>query len=397
MPLYNYEAIDPSGRKIKDAFTASNEEEMKLALRGKGLIPLSIKAGEARESVFFERISLKDLLTFTQELGNLLDSGLPIDRALYVLSEHSEKKAMKSVVREVYIDIQKGNTLSYSMAKHKIFPRVYINMIKAGESGGILEVVIKRLVSFLETSMSFREEIISAMIYPILLSGVGGLAVAVLMLYVVPNFSKIFSDMGQTLPLPTLMLIKVSGLFSSYWWAILGAIAAVIFMIRSYGKTTEGKSYMDNLKLKIPVLNKLIMKMIISRFARTLGTLLQSGVPILEAIRISRDVIDNDAISKKLFLLEEGVSKGRGISQPMKESGVFPPIFNQMVIVGEEAGRLEETFLLIAERFEAETRNLIKRFVSLFEPALILIMGVIVGLIVISMLLGIFSINDIPI
>jgi general secretion pathway protein F len=397
MPLYNYEAIDSSGRKIKDFFTASNEEEMKSALRGKGLIPLSIKAGEARESGFFERISLKDLLTFTQELGNLLDSGLPIDRALYVLSEHSEKKAMKSVVREVYIDIQKGNTLSYSMAKHKIFPRVYINMIRAGESGGILEVVIKRLVSFLETSMSFREEIISAMIYPILLSGVGGLAVAVLMLYVVPNFSKIFSDMGQTLPLPTLMLIKVSGLFSSYWWAILGAIAAVIFMIRSYGKTTEGKSYMDNLKLKIPVLNKLTMKLIISRFARTLGTLLQSGVPILEAIRISRDVIDNDAISKKLFLLEEGVSKGRGISQPMKESGVFPPIFNQMVIVGEEAGRLEETFLLIAERFEAETRNLIKRFVSLFEPALILVMGVIVGLIVISMLLGIFSINDIPI
>jgi len=397
MPLYNYEAIDSSGKKIKDAFTASNEEEMKSALRGKGLIPLSIKAGEAKESGFFERISLKDLLTFTQELGNLLDSGLPIDRALYVLSEHSEKKAMKSVVREVYIDIQKGNTLSYSMAKHKIFPRVYINMIKAGESGGILEVVIKRLVSFLETSMSFKEEIISAMIYPILLSGVGGLAVAVLMLYVVPNFSKIFSDMGQTLPLPTLMLIKVSGLFSSYWWAILAAIAAVIFMIRSYGKTTEGKSYIDNLKLKIPVLNKLTMKMIISRFSRTLGTLLQSGVPILEAIRISRDVIDNDAISKKLFLLEEGVSKGRGISQPMKESGVFPPIFNQMVIVGEEAGKLEETFLLIAERFEVETRNLIKRFVSLFEPALILIMGVIVGLIVISMLLGIFSINDIPI
>ena len=159
---------------------------------------------------------------------------------------------MRSVVREVYIDIQKGNTLSYSMAKHKIFPRVYINMIKAGESGGILEVVIKRLVSFLETSMSFREEIISAMIYPILLSGVGGLAVAVLMLYVVPNFSKIFSDMGQTLPLPTLMLIKVSGLFSSYWWAILGAIAAVIFMIRSYGKTTEGKSLHGQSEIEDP-------------------------------------------------------------------------------------------------------------------------------------------------
>jgi len=397
MPLYNYEAVDHSGRKIKDSLTSSNEGELKATLREKGLIPVSIKLGEVKEGSFFERISLKDLLTFTQELGNLLDAGLPIDRALYVLSEHSEKKALRSIIREVYIDIQKGNTLSSAMGKHKIFPRVYINMIKAGESGGILEVVIKRLVSFLETSSSFREEIISALIYPVLLTTVGGLAVAVLMLYVVPNFSKIFEDMGQTLPLPTLMLIKVSALFSSYWWAIFAAIASIVFMVRSYAKTVEGKSHIDNLVMKAPVLNKVMMKLIISRFSRTFGTLLQSGVPILEAIRISRDVIDNDAVSKRLLLLEEGVSKGRGISQPLKESEVFPPIFNQMVIVGEEAGKLEETFLLIAERFEVETRNLIKRFVSLFEPALILVMGVIVGLIVISMLIGIFSINDIPI
>lgn len=397
MPLYNYEAIDPTGRKIRDSLASSNEGELKAVLREKGLTPLSIKLGEARESSFFDRISLKDLLTFTQELGNLLDSGLPIDRALYVLSEHAEKKALRAVIREVYIDIQKGNTLSYAMGKHKVFPRVYINMIKAGESGGILEVVIKRLVSFLETSISFREEIISALIYPILLTTVGGLAVAVLMLYVVPNFSKIFEDMGQALPMPTLMLIRFSSIFSSYWWAIFGALVVAVLLIREYTKTVEGKSYIDTMKLRIPVLKKLMLKLIISRFSRTLGTLLQSGVPILEAIRISRDVIDNDSISRKLLLLEEGVSKGRGISQPLKESGVFPPIFNQMVIVGEEAGRLEETFLLIAERFEVETRNLIKRFVSLFEPALILVMGVIVGLIVISMLIGIFSINDIPI
>ena len=397
MPLFNYEAIDPSGRKIKDAMASSTEGELKSALREKGLTLLSFKISEARESSLFERVSLKDLLTFTQELGNLLDSGLPVDRALYVLSEHAEKKAMRSVIREVYIDIQKGNTLSFAMGKHKVFPRVYINMIKAGESGGILETVIKRLASFLETSISFREEIISALIYPILLTTVGGLAVAVLMLYVVPNFSQIFEDMGQALPLPTLILIQVSTAFSSYWWAILAVILVSGFLIRGYTKTGEGKNYLDNLKLKIPVLNKLSMKLIISRFARTFGTLLQSGVPILEAIRVSRDVIDNDAISKRLLLLEEGISKGRGVAQPLKESGVFPPIFNQMVIVGEEAGKLEETFLLIAERFEAETRNLIKRFVSLFEPALILIMGVIVGLIVISMLIGIFSINDIPI
>jgi general secretion pathway protein F len=226
---------------------------------------------------------------------------------------------------------------------------------------------------------------------------VGGLAIAVLMIYVIPNFSKIFEDMGQSLPLPTLILIKASSFFASYWWAILAGIAGLAALARWYVKTDEGKRLIDNLKLRLPVLNKLNMKFIIARFARTFGTLLQSGVPILEAIRVSRDVIDNDQISKRLVVLEEGVSKGRGIAAPLRESNVFPAIFNQMVAVGEEAGRLEETFLLIAERFETDTRNYIKRFVSLFEPALILLMGMVIGLIVISMLMGIFSINEISI
>lgn len=397
MPLYTYEAIDTSGKKVKETISSADEDTLKSTLRGMGLVPVSIRISEARESSFFQRISSEDILVFTQELGNLLDSGLPIDRALFVLSEHAEKKALRAIIKEVYIDIQKGNTLSNAMGKHKIFPRLYINMIRAGEAGGILEVVIKRLVVFLETTLTFKKEIISALIYPILLTVVGGLAVTVLMLYVIPNFSKIFSDMGQTLPLPTMILIKVSDLFASYWWAFLGGIIGLSVLLRGYLRTAEGKNYLDNLKLKVPVLKKLSMKFIIARFSRTFGTLLQSGVPILEAIRVSRDVIDNDVISQKLSVLEEGVSKGKGISVPLRESGVFPAIFNQMVTVGEEAGKLEETFLLIADRFETDTRNLIKRFVSLFEPVLILLMGLVVGLIVISMLMGIFSINEIPI
>ena len=397
MPLYSYEAIDHSGKKVKERISSSDEDTLKSTLRGMGLVPLIIKIDESKESTFFQRISSEDILIFTQELGNLLESGLPIDRALYVLSEHSEKKALRAIIKEVYVDIQKGNTLSNAMGKHKVFPRLYINMIRAGEAGGILEVVIKRLVVFLETSINFKKEIVSALIYPVLLMVVGGLAVAVLMLYVIPNFSKIFSDMGQALPLPTMILIKVSSLFAAYWWVFLGGMIGLILLVRGYAKTAEGKSYIDNLKLKLPVLKTLNMKFIIARFSRTFGTLLQSGVPILETIRVSRDVIDNDVISKKLIVLEEGVSKGKGISVPLRESGVFPAIFNQMVAVGEEAGKLEDTFLLIADRFEADTRNLIKRFVSLFEPALILLMGLVVGLIVISMLMGIFSINEIPI
>ena len=396
MPQFTYEAVDPFGRKIRENASYPDESVLRSSLREKGLKPLSIKVSEQKESSFFERISGKDLLTFTQELGNLLDAGLPIDRALYVLAEHSEKKSFRAIIREVYIDIQKGNTLSYSMGRHTIFPRLYVNMIKAGESGGILETVIKRLVTFLETTIAFKEEIVSAMIYPILLTTVGGLAVAVLMLYVIPNFSKMFADMGQALPLPTLVLIRASEAFASYWWAAATALVLAVFLIRGYSKTAEGKVYIDNLKISVPVLKKISMRLIISRFARTFGTLLQSGVPIIEAIRISRDVIDNDTVSKNLAVIEDGVSKGKGISQPLRESGIFPPIVTQMVTVGEEAGKVEETFLLIAERFEAETKSLIKRFVSLFEPALILLMGLVVGFIVISMLVGIFSINEIP-
>src|SRR3990172_505443 len=246
MPLYMYEAVDSSGRKIKESASHPDENTLKAVLREKGIILLSIRVSESKETTFFERITTKDLLTFTQELGNLLDAGLPIDRALYVLSEHSEKKSFRAVIREVYIDIQKGNTLSFAMGKHRVFPRVYVNMIKAGESGGILETVIKRLVAFLETTISFKEEITSAMVYPILLTTVGGFAVAVLMLYVIPNFSKIFTDMGQALPLPTMVLIKTSEAFASYWWVGLGGTAAAVFLVRGYAKTAEGKAYLDS-------------------------------------------------------------------------------------------------------------------------------------------------------
>ncbi|GAB4485660.1 MAG: type II secretion system F family protein [Thermodesulfovibrionales bacterium] len=396
MPLYSYEAVDSRGRKVKETLSSSDEATLKTTLRSMGLIPISIRAAEAKKSFFYQRISTKDLLTFTQELGNLLDAGLPIDRALYTLSEHSENRAFRMIIKEVSIEIQRGGTLSSSLAKHRVFPRVYVNMIRAGESGGMLDAVIKRLVVFLETTTTFKDEIISALIYPILLSLVGGLAVAVLMLYVIPNFSQIFSDMGQALPLPTMILIRTSEFFAAYWWALLGALAGGAVLLRAYLTTAEGKTFLDTALVSLPAVKKVTIKFIIARFSRTLGTLLQSGVPILEAIKISREVIDNDVVSQRLKVLEEGVSKGRGISAPLRESQVFPPIFNQMVAVGEEAGRLEDTFLLIAERFEVETKNLIKRFVSLFEPALILVMGLVVGFIVISMLIGIFSINEMP-
>ncbi|MEK6581706.1 MAG: type II secretion system F family protein [Nitrospirota bacterium] len=397
MPLFSYEAVDSNGNKIRESLDALNEDAIKSDLRVRGLIPLSIKPVEAKNVSLFERVTQKDLLIFTQELGNLLESGLPVDRALYVLSESSEKKTFRAIIREVYIDIQRGQSLSQALSKHKIFPGLYVNMIKAGEAGGILEAVIKRLASFLETSATFREEMTSALVYPMVLTIVGGLAVVFLMLYVIPKFAKIFADMGQALPLPTTILLNISTFFISYWWAVAGLVTIAVIATRRYIMTSEGKTFVDSLKLKTPVIKRLNLKLIIARFSRTLGTLLQSGVPILEAIGISRTVVGNEIMSNRLKAIEDGISKGNGIAKPLKESNIFPPVVVQMVIVGEETGRLDETFLLIAERFETESRSLIKRVVRLYEPVLILLMGIVVGFIVISMLLAIFSINEIPI
>ena len=397
MPLFSYEAVDSNGNKIRESLDALNEDAIKSDLRVRGLIPLSIKPVDAKNVSLFERVTQKDLLIFTQELGNLLESGLPVDRALYVLSESSEKKTFRAIIREVYIDIQRGQSLSQALSKHKIFPGLYVNMIKAGEAGGILEAVIKRLASFLETSATFREEMTSALVYPMVLTIVGGLAVVFLMLYVIPKFAKIFADMGQALPLPTTILLNISTFFISYWWAVAGLVTIAVIATRRYIMTSEGKTFVDSLKLKTPVIKRLNLKLIIARFSRTLGTLLQSGVPILEAIGISRTVVGNEIMSNRLKAIEDGISKGNGIAKPLKESNIFPPVVVQMVIVGEETGRLDETFLLIAERFETESRSLIKRVVRLYEPVLILLMGIVVGFIVISMLLAIFSINEIPI
>lgn len=396
MPLFSYEAVDRAGKKVRASADAADESTLKAELQGKGLMPLAISAAERKRSFGIRKVTGKDLLLFSRELASLLEAGLPLDRALLVLSQHSENEALGAVVKQIYIDIQHGQSLSQALSKHKIFPKLYVNMIRAGEMGGILEQVLKRLAVFFETTAAFKEEIISALIYPLLLTSVGGMAVTVLMLYVVPRFAKIFEDMGQALPLPTRILMGTSDWLLSYWWGIALAAGVSVMLALSYARTAEGRLFMDGLKLRAPVIRGIHLKLVIARFTRTLATLLQSGVPILEAVKVSRDVTGNEVVSRRLAAVEEGIGKGRGVSAPLEESGVFPPIVTQMIAVGEEAGRLEETFIMVAERFEAETRTMIKRTIGLIEPALILVMGLVVGFIVISMLVAVFSIHEIP-
>jgi len=397
MPVYVYEAADRAGRKRSASAEAPDERNLRETLRRKGLTPISIRPFEPRRGLLLKRVTKKDLLNFTSELGSLLEAGLPVDRAIFILSENAQKDEMRGILREICADIQKGQSLSQAMARHRIFPRVYVNMIKAGEAGGILEQVIKRLADFLETTASFRDEVVSAIIYPAFLVVIGGAAVAVLILWVIPMFAGIFEDMGESLPAPTLVLLGISKIIFGYWWVGLLAAVFLSVLVASYSKTSEGRLFMDSLRMKVPVVKTLHLKFAVARFSRTLGTLMQSGVPVLQAVRISREVLGSELMSQKLRVLEEGIQKGRGVAAPLRETGVFPATVGEMISVGEEAGRLEETFLMVAGRFEQESRSTLKRAISLLEPALILCMGLIVGFVVVSMLLAVFSINEIPI
>jgi|Deesub1362B_J571_1020462.scaffolds.fasta_scaffold00061_31 general secretion pathway protein F len=397
MPVFVYEAVDKRGKKVSAKREAPDRNALKEALKKEGWIPLHISLYRpSKLDALIHRITTKDILIFTQELADLLEAGLPLDKAIFILSQHSEKEQFREILSEIYRDIQRGQSLSQALSTHKCFPKLYVNMVKAAETGGILEPVLRRLALFMETTTQFKEDVISAMVYPLLLTFVGSLAVGVLMIYVIPRFANIFKEMGEALPLPTLLLLYISSFISKAWWIVLILLVIGVYFLKKYSQTPEGKKLLDSARLKLPILSRLQLKIYISRFSRTMGTLLKSGVPVLSAIRIAREVTGNEIVSEKLKILEEGVRKGQGITVPLRESKVFPEVVLQMVAVGEEAGRLEETFLHIAERYEAETRSMIKRLVSFIEPAIILVMGIFVGFIVISMLLAIFSINEIP-
>jgi type II secretory pathway component PulF len=269
-------------------------------------------------------------------------------------------------------------------------------MVRAGEVGGVLEPVLVRLGMFLETSQDLKEYIISAMVYPIFLVFVGGASIIVLLTFVIPKFSLIFSDLGAAIPLSTQILLGLSSFTRSYWWVVVTGILLLYYSFWRYSRTSEGKLNIDKQKIRLPMFGQLIIKVEVARFSRTLGTLIQSGVPILQALALVKDIIGNRVIAASMDDIREKVQKGDRLSKPLTSSGYFPSLAIQMVTVGEETGRLDEMLLKVAENYEKIVKSMVKRLIGLLEPAMILIMGLLVGFIVISMLMAIFSINEIP-
>ncbi|WP_027358787.1 type II secretion system F family protein [Desulforegula conservatrix] len=407
MPSFQYKASDTSGKIQKGLIDAENEMGAASLLQKKGLIPIRIEQGVNQNKADSDiigflkkassRVKSRDVMLFTQDLASLLAAGLPLDKALLVLSGSSENAAMGAIIREVLVAVQGGAYLSIALSRHpSAFSEFYINMIRAGEAGGVLEKVLERLGTFLETGQELREFISSALVYPIFLLVAGGVSVAILMGYVIPKFSMIFEGMGSALPISTKILLFISNGVKNYWWLGLIMIGAIVWGYKKFESTQSGRIKIDTFKLKMPILGDIIQKSDSARFSRTLGTLLQSGVPILDAIKLVKEIISNKVIASSLDSVHKRVKEGDRLSNALASVEIFPFLAIQMITVGEESGRMDEMLMKVADNYEKTLRNLLKRLISLLEPALILVMGVVVGGIVISMLLGIFSINDIP-
>ena len=408
MSIYLYKATNSSGKVVNGSLEAEGEKGVVAELHNMGFIPMRITLSKGsgkrldvdiskQISSFFKGVSGKDILAFTQDLSTLLESGLPVDRALSILIDAAEKETVKEMVGDILKTVQGGGYLSDAMAKHpKVFSTFYVNMVRAGEIGGVLESVLGRLGAFLESSQDLKDYIKSALVYPLFLSFVGGASIIILLTFVIPKFSVIFSDMGQAIPFSTRFLLGLSEVLRAYWWVILGGLGAIFFFLRRYFRTRAGRLRLDRNKLSLPIAGELVKKIEVARFARTLGTLTKSGVPILQALVLVKDIIGNRVIAKSMEEVYDRVKEGDKLSKPLSDSGVFPSLAIQMITVGEETGRLDSMLLRVAENYEKMVRDTVKRFISLLEPAMILAMGLVVGFVVISMLMAIFSMNEMP-
>ncbi len=397
MAIFSYKATSRDG-VISGGFIEALDEASALdRLKSSGVIPLKILAqSEDKKKLFSLRRSAgADLTIFTTELSALLGAGLPLDRSLSILSEIAGGGAMKQVVQSIVKSIREGSSFSDALRRHPdVFPRLYVNMVHAGEAGGVVNVVLDKLNEFLESSKELKESIVSAMIYPVILGFTGGTSVVVLLTYVLPKFTVIFKEMGTSLPLPTQILLIISDILRSYWWIVASATAAAWIIFKSYIKSAEGRYQFDAVKLKL--LRDIITKIETARFCRTLGTLLQSGVPLLQAMSNAKDIISNQVIASSIDAVSKGAREGKGIAEPLAAAQVFPQLALSMVKVGEETGQLDTMLLKVAATYEKSLKASIKRLISFMEPAMILGMGVVIGFIVISMLMAIFSITDLP-
>jgi type IV pilus assembly protein PilC len=391
MATFTYTARAFNGELRTATIDASSRDDVISQLRKQRLSVVKIDQGSSTK-VGRGSIKTRDVVIFTRQFSTMINSGLPLVQALTILAEQTDNKALAEVTKKVVFDVESGNTVADALSKHpRAFTNLYVNMVAAGEAGGILDTILMRLATFLEKNDALVRKVKGAMIYPAVIMSVAAIAVVVLLIFVIPVFEGMFASVGLALPLPTRIVIGASRFLKGYWWMVLAVAVSGGYFFKKYYATPNGKLNIDRLMLKMPVLGDVLRKSAVSRFTRTLGTLISSGVSILEGLEITAKTAGNRVIQDAIMDSRASIAGGDTIAQPLQKSKVFPPMVISMIAVGEQTGGLDEMLSKIADFYDEEVDAAVSNLLSLLEPIMIVFLGVVVGGMVVAMYLPIFD------
>lgn len=406
MPIFEYIGVDAKGKRAVGTMDAENERAARVKLRRISVFPTSINMEGAKKEVglgsninigkYLQRIKIQDVAVMTRQLSTLLGAHIPLVDALNALVEQIENPKLRAIIARVREKVTEGGKLSDALRGNpKVFNDVYVNMVNAGESSGALETVLARLADFTEGQSRLRSKVIGAMVYPIIMAVVGALLTIFLLTSVVPQVAQMIADSGKVMPLPTRLLMGVSNSLVSYWYVYLLFIPFIIYLIKRFLKSPKGRTWWDVKVLKLPLFGKLARMVIIARFTRTLSTLLSSGVPLLTAMDIVRNIVTNSKLRKVIEQTRENVREGQSVAEPLKRSGEFPPLVTHMIAVGEKTGELEKMLERVADTYDTEVNNTVAAMTTILEPLMILIMAGVVGFIVLSIMLPMLEMQQV--
>src|SRR3954463_4883480 len=392
MPTYTYTARAVNGELKSATIDAPSREEVVAQLRRQRMSVVKVDEEAAKKPKTRGSIKMRDIVIFTRQFSTMINAGLPLVQALDILAKQTENKVLSEVTRAVVFDVESGHTVADALAKHpKAFSELYVNMVAAGEAGGILDTILMRLATFMEKNDALVRKVKGAMIYPAVIMSVAAIAVIVLLIFVIPVFENMFSSVGLALPLPTRIVIGASRFLKGYWWMVGAVIIVVVYAFRKYNATSNGKLVVDRFLLRMPVLGDVLRKSAVSRFTRTLGTLISSGVSILEGLEITAKTAGNRVVHDAIMESRASIAGGDTISAPLRKSAVFPPMVISMINVGEQTGGLDEMLTKIADFYDEEVDAAVSGLLAMMEPMMIVFLGVVVGGMVVAMSLPIFD------
>ncbi len=403
MPVYEYKALDRGRKSCKGLIDADSESKARSKLRSSGKYPISMRESLSKSSKksgalggsLFERIKSDEIHIITRQLATLIGAGIPLINALASLIEQSPNPALKRILAQIRDSVNEGSSLTNALAQHpKLFSNIYINMVRSGEASGSLDIVLERLADFGENQKALQAKLKAALVYPIFMAVIGTGILVFLISYIVPNITRVFIDMERVLPLPTRMLIFASDGLRHYWWLGLLLIIGIIILVRLFLAREYGRRVWDRIKLSFPITGSVNRKIILARFASTLGSLLNSGVPLIASLQIVSSLVNNRLIGEVIEEAIEKITKGKSMSSALESSVWFPPLFLQMIAVGEQSGQLEAMLDKVAQAYEREVESAIMGMTALIEPIMISAMGAAVGFVVLSILLPIFEMNQ---